>query len=118
VACGVACRHLGPEGCVLGDLKGPLCVSYLCEGVRGQLAAIAGWDAVGQDTDDFAGALRALRAAVRAELAEAEKEVAELEDRLAALRDGLGRWEAEAGMSPYEAYTSSENGSRPSRSTR
>jgi len=30
---GRGCRHLGADGCSLGELKRPLCLTYVCEGI-------------------------------------------------------------------------------------
>lgn len=118
LARGVACHHLGPGGCRLGDLKGPLCVAYLCEPAREAIAAAAGWELVGDDTDDFAGALAALRAAVAGGAEEARARLEELRDRLGRLTRALERWEAAEGTILREAYSSSAKGSRPSEPTR
>lgn len=87
---GVGCRYLGPRGCRLGDLKAPLCLAYLCEPVRDHLAGAADPGLAGDDTDDFRGAGRALRAVVTGEPGGAEAEVAALEARLAQLEARLG----------------------------
>jgi len=118
VATGVGCGHLGPKGCRLGELKGPLCISYLCEPVREALAAAVGWDLLGQDTDDFGGALKALRAVICAGLVEAEAEVARMEAGLRAMEGRLSSREAATGETAYGRYRSSENGSNPSAFTR
>lgn len=91
VARGVACIHLEPGGCRLGELKGPLCAAYLCEPVREAIEAVAGPELVGSDTDDFCGAPEALRAAVGGDLGEAAIAVAALEERLQSLTRLLSR---------------------------
>ncbi|MBI5018069.1 MAG: hypothetical protein HZB55_21605 [Deltaproteobacteria bacterium] len=118
VARGVACVHLGPGGCRLGDLRGPLCVAYLCEPVRAALAAAVGPELLGSDTDDFCGALEVLRATVSEDEAAGEASAAELEARLATLGRRLERWERTAGATLYSAYASSRNDASPSVSTR
>lgn len=82
---GVACLHMEPGGCRLGDLKGPLCVAYLCEPVREQLTAAAGPELVGSDTDDFCGSLEVLRVVVGGGETEALAAVEALEGRLGEL---------------------------------
>jgi len=37
---GRGCRHMTPGGCGLGPLKSPICLHYLCDPVRQNLAAI------------------------------------------------------------------------------
>lgn len=96
---GVACAHLGPDGCRLGELKAPLCLCYVCEPILealalgqalGSTANVEAVDALAVDTDDFAGTRAVLRAVVSGPLPEAEAEVSALEDRLAALERILG----------------------------
>lgn len=118
VARGVACIHLAGRGCRLGDLKGPLCVAYLCEPVREAIGRAVGSDLLGSDTDDFCGALETLRAAVGGSEAEARARLSELEARLATLADRLGRWEEAGGATLCDAYASSEKESSPSDCTR
>jgi hypothetical protein len=118
VARGVACAHLAERGCRLGDLKGPLCVAYLCEAVRGAIGRAVGPELLGGDTDDFCGALETLRAAVAGSEAEAQARLSELEARLATLADRLRRWEEAGGATLWAAYASSEKESSPSDCTR
>ena len=95
---GVACYHLEAGGCKLGDLKGPLCVAYLCEPVRELLLAAAGTDLVGPETDDFCGSLEVLRAIVAGRRDDGLTAVAALEDRLRALSARLDGLEARAAI--------------------
>ncbi|GAB4271422.1 MAG: hypothetical protein Kow0092_26140 [Deferrisomatales bacterium] len=108
---GVGCAHLGPAGCVLGELKAPLCLTFLCDPLRAELAARAGWALVGADGDDFCGSREVLAAVATAGLAAAAVAVAGLEGRLRRLE---GRLAEAAG--PGQA--GSGKGSSPSCSTR
>jgi hypothetical protein len=90
LARGVACIHLEPDGCRLGDLKAPLCVAYLCEPVREAIEAVAGPELLGSDTDDFCGALEALRETVGGDPTEARVAVEALEERLRSVARLLG----------------------------
>ncbi len=101
---GVACAHLGPGGCRLGELKAPLCLCYACEPIRealgravGRKASPAAMNSLGDGTDDFAGTRAVLRAVVAGPIPEAEAEVSALEGRLAALdralEEGVGSGE-------------------------
>jgi hypothetical protein len=92
---GVACSHFGPDRCRLGDLKGPLCLIYLCEPARSAVVEIVGPDLAGADPDDFGGSRRAVLAVVSADLAAAHRQV----DRLAARLARLGRELDAHGMS-------------------
>lgn len=98
---GVGCVHLGPGGCCLGDLKAPLCLGYLCDAARAALAAAAGGDLVGEDSDDFCGAGGAIRFVVREGEAGAQAAVEHLEERLAELGARL----AAADFSPHRLLT-------------
>jgi hypothetical protein len=118
VAEGFGCVYGGDRGCLLGDLKAPLCLGYACEPVREAVAAVLGREWVGADTDDFSGCLAALRACVASSLEEAEEEVRALAARLAAGAEALGRWERENATTLFEAYGSSTCASSPSWSTR
>lgn len=97
VARGVGCVYLGPDGCRLGNLKSPLCLTYLCDAVRGALASIAGWDLVGQDSDDFCGTRTTLRTIVKGRIRFAELQVNGLRVRLGRLSRALASWEVETG---------------------
>ncbi len=88
---GRGCRFLGPGGCGLGELKAPLCLTFLCGPVRQALEAASGLPDAGPDTDDFAGSRAVLRAVAFAPAPEAEAEVAALEHRLARLDQALAR---------------------------
>jgi len=101
---GVACVYLGPLGCSLGALKGPLCLTYLCDPVREILAEIGGWDLVGADSDDFCGSGAALRDVVGGSLRRGEREVRSLRDRLRDLHRRLAEWEVEAGEPPHRLW--------------
>ena len=91
-------------GCRLGELKAPLCLTYLCTGVRGALEAAAGPGCCGDGDENFCGAAEALRAVVAELPEEAERQVAALEARMGHLarrlegagfrsgRELLGRW--------------------------
>jgi hypothetical protein len=82
---GVACAHFGPDRCRLGDLKGPLCLIYLCDPARSAVADVVGPDLAGADPDDFCGSRRAFLAVVSADLESAHRQVDRLEARLARL---------------------------------
>ncbi len=53
---GVGCRYLGAGGCVLGDLKVPLCLTFVCRGILEALAGTCPGLDPREDTHDFAGA--------------------------------------------------------------
>lgn len=91
---GVACLHLGPDGCRLGDLKAPLCVAYLCEPVREALENVVGPGRLGSDTDDFCGVLAVLRSVVGGNPNVAVREVEALERRLCSLARRLAAGES------------------------
>lgn len=101
---GVACVHLVRGRCLLGELKSPLCLCYVCDPVRDALAAAAGRDVPGEDADDFCGSREALRAVVAGRPEDAEAAVERLELRLeeldAALRAAAGR----TGRTPYRRW--------------
>lgn len=101
---GVACLHLGPAGCRLGDLKAPLCVVYLCDPVRAVLAGVVGWGWVGPDSDDFGGSLETLRAVVAEPVRAAEERVARLEESLAGFRRAMESRGFRSGEDLYGAW--------------
>ena len=39
---GAHCQYFGPRGCLLGELKGPLCLNFICPPIRCDLAAVCG----------------------------------------------------------------------------
>ena len=86
---GRGCRHLGEDGCRLGSLKAPLCLTYLCTGVRSALEEVAGQGCCGGDEDNFCGSAGALLAVIAESLEESERQVAELEVRLLRLTRSL-----------------------------
>lgn len=104
---GRGCRYLGPQGCRAGECKAPLCLTYLCDGVRAALeeAAGPGWCGVGED--DFCGASRVLGAVATAPLPQAEREVAALETRLLRLSRRLQAVGASSGTDLVERWLGS-----------
>ncbi len=79
---GKGCRYLGARGCTLGDLKAPLCLTFVCRGILDALArACPDLDSRG-DTQDFAGAAGVLLQVVCGDRDRAEAAVAGLEARL------------------------------------
>jgi hypothetical protein len=101
---GVACMHLGPTGCCLGDLKAPLCLVYLCDPVRAAVARAVGWERVGPDSDDFGGSLAALGAVVAGPIREAEERVRALEASLAELHRTMEAAGLRAGEDLYRVW--------------
>lgn len=85
LARGVACAHFGESGCRLGDLKGPLCLVYLCDPLREAFARVAGEELVGADADDFCGARSVIAAVVLGPIEEARMVVEGLDARLVRL---------------------------------
>lgn len=81
-AAGVACVHLSVGGCVLRDLKGPICLTYICEPVRDVLLCWGKGDVTVENTDDLAGSGRVLGEILTGERNRAETAVAALEGRL------------------------------------
>ncbi len=88
---GRGCRFLGPGGCTLGDLKAPLCLTFLCGPVRRAVETASDRPLPGPDTDDFAESRAVLRAVAFAPVPEAEVAVVALEERLAHLDRALDR---------------------------
>jgi len=43
---GEHCRYFGAGGCRLGDLKGPLCINFICPPIRSDLLRVTGDDEV------------------------------------------------------------------------
>ncbi|MBN2332525.1 MAG: hypothetical protein JXO49_04370 [Deltaproteobacteria bacterium] len=41
---GEHCRYFGAEGCLLGDLKGPLCINFICPPIRADLLQVVDGD--------------------------------------------------------------------------
>jgi hypothetical protein len=104
VARGVACAYLDPSGCALGALKGPLCLTYLCDAVREALAEIGGWGVVGTDSGDFCGSREALREVVGGSLGSAERQVRSLRIRLRDLDRKLSEWQPAAGEALHQFW--------------
>lgn len=50
---GAHCHYFGLQGCLLGDLKGPLCINFICPPMRSDLIAVCGDDnnLVGPEND-------------------------------------------------------------------
>ncbi len=88
---GRGCRFLGPGGCALGELKAPLCLTFLCGPVRQAVETASGQPAPGPDTDDFVGSRAVLRAVAFAPVPEAAVAVEALEKRLVHLDRALAR---------------------------
>ncbi len=88
---GVGCRYLGAGGCVLGDLKAPLCLTFVCRGILEALAgACPELDPRG-DTQDFAGAAGVFFRVVGGDREDAEAAVAGLEERLQRMDGALAK---------------------------
>ncbi len=53
VISGAHCRYFSASGCILGDLKGPLCINFICPPMRRDLLLVCGDDAglVGPEPD-------------------------------------------------------------------
>ncbi len=53
VITGAHCRYFSASGCTLGDLKGPLCINFICPPMRLDLIIVCGDDVdlVGPETD-------------------------------------------------------------------
>jgi hypothetical protein len=41
---GEHCRYFGAYGCRLGELKGPLCINFICPPIRSDLLKVTGYD--------------------------------------------------------------------------
>ncbi len=78
---GRGCAQLGTEGCRLGPLKAPLCLTYLCDAARAALAAALPGAVLGCGSDDFCGARGVLAAVLRGDPG-AERAVTALESYL------------------------------------
>jgi len=86
---GRGCRYLGPQGCRAEEFKAPLCLTYLCDGVRAALEESAGLGLCGDRDDNFCDAARVLGAVAEEPLAQALGRVAALETRLLHLAERL-----------------------------
>jgi hypothetical protein len=80
---GEHCRYMGPQGCVLGDLKGPLCLNFICPPIREDLLAAAAGEVelVGPE-HDFLGIYQVMDVIGRGNEGDAEAALAALFDRL------------------------------------
>jgi hypothetical protein len=90
-------------GCRLGELKAPLCLTYLCAGVRAALAESAGTGRGGEE-DDFCGSAGALGVVVAGPPGEARQRVGALEARLEDLSRHLERAGLDSGLELLERW--------------
>ncbi|MBW1646116.1 MAG: hypothetical protein JRJ56_07305 [Deltaproteobacteria bacterium] len=83
---GEHCRYFGRFGCRLGDLKGPLCLDFICPPIRADLLAVTGGreELLGPE-HDFLWLYRAMAVIGYGSAAAVAAEFAALERRLAAL---------------------------------
>jgi hypothetical protein len=109
VARGVACSHLVSARCRLAELKGPLCLTYLCDPILGILASAAGRALVGADSDDFCGARGALLTVVSADVEQASREVSRLEARLTLLGQRLEQCDFRTGQDLYRRWEQADS---------
>ncbi|MBN2232487.1 MAG: hypothetical protein JW781_06680 [Deltaproteobacteria bacterium] len=84
---GEHCCYMGPRGCVLGELKGPLCLNFVCPPIRDDLLAAAGDVELVGPEHDFLGIYRVMDVIGRGREAAAEAALTALGDRLARLTD-------------------------------
>ena len=85
---GEHCRYFGDRGCRLEELKGPLCLNFICPPIRGDLLAAAGGreDLVGPE-HDFLGIYQLLSVLGSASKTGWQRAAAAFERRLAALEE-------------------------------
>ncbi len=85
---GAHCLYFSAKGCLLGDLKGPLCINFICPPMRSDLLAVCGGDhsLVGPE-HDFLFIYRCLATISYDDQDEVARELSTLRQRLRALAD-------------------------------
>ncbi|MEA3332440.1 MAG: hypothetical protein U9Q58_02460 [Pseudomonadota bacterium] len=85
---GAHCSYFAEQGCLLGDLKGPLCINFICPPMRNDLLVVcAGGDCLVGPEHDFLFIYRSLAIISYDGRAEVEQELALFRRRLQALED-------------------------------
>jgi len=85
---GAHCRYFADQGCLLGDLKGPLCINFICPPMRSDLLVVcAGDDDLVGPEHDFLFIYRSLAIISYDDQAEVERELASFSQRLQVLEN-------------------------------
>lgn len=83
---GEHCRYFGACGCLLGELKGPLCINFICPPIRSDLLKVTGEDEglLGPE-HDFLGIYQLLSVLGTADRTDWQRELLAFDRRLAKL---------------------------------
>lgn len=85
---GAHCLYFGVHGCLLGDLKGPLCLNFICPPMRSDLLAVcAGDESLVGPEHDFLCIYRSLAIVSYDDPATVARELADLGRRVRLLSD-------------------------------
>ncbi len=92
---GEHCRYFGDRGCRLGELKGPLCMNFICPPIRDDLlATVAGDEEIVGPGHDFIGLYQLLAVLGTASKERWQREAAAFERRLSMLEKACERFVA------------------------
>jgi len=103
---GAHCRYFGAHGCCLGELKGPLCINFICPPIREDLLQVTNHDAelVGP-VHDFLGIYQLLSVLGTASRVDWQRELLAFGRRLATLDKACEQFIAsEQGTSLFSCF--------------